>query len=137
MGVEARRLVAVAAAPKRRGDDLGKDDFTVEQRWVALNAAPAPVDDIAGASACSRLAPGQMIASVDITPPQVVAKGDQVTVHCVSGGVLVTARARAMAPARDGELIEFQSLDGKRRFQARVNGRGRAVMSADGAETKR
>src|SRR3954462_309370 len=30
VGVEARRLVAVAAAPKRRGDDLGKDDFTVE-----------------------------------------------------------------------------------------------------------
>ncbi|MEX2217771.1 MAG: flagellar basal body P-ring formation chaperone FlgA [Phycisphaerales bacterium] len=133
VGVEVRRTVAVAGVAKRRADLLAPEDLTTEQRWLPLTAAPAAAEQAVGASVATRLVPGQMITAADVTPPFVVAKGDHVTVHCVSGGVVLTTRARATGPARDGELVELQSLDAKRRFQARMNGRGRAVIAAEPA----
>jgi flagella basal body P-ring formation protein FlgA len=127
-----RRMVPMAADTKRKGDTLDKDDLSPQEQWLPLGASPANPDQLVGAVLRSRITAGQVISTDDVAPPLVANKGDQVTVHCISGGVVVTTRARAMAPAHDGEVIEFQALDSKRRFSARMNGRGRAVVTADG-----
>jgi flagella basal body P-ring formation protein FlgA len=130
--VLVRRTTCVAASALRKGDALTGHDLTTQEQWLPLGVRAAAPDTLVGAVLRSRIAPGQVVSSDDVAPALVASKGDQVTVHCISGGVVVTTRARAMAAAHDGEVIEFQALDSKRRFSARMNGRGRAVVAADG-----
>lgn len=130
VGVEVRRDVPVALASKRKGETLRADEVRIETRWVGLTVRPAASEAFSGAEAAvgTRLTPGQVIQAGDLAPPVVVRRGEPATVHCVSGTVVITTRARALAEAREGETIEFESLDGRRRFTARVDGRGRAVI---------
>jgi flagellar basal body P-ring formation protein FlgA len=130
VGVLVQRKVVLASAAKTRGDTISATDVTTDTQWLPLGAAPATMEQVLGAAVKSKIASGQLILAEDVTAPMIVAKGDQVTVHCLSGGVVVTTRGRALSAARDGEVIEFQALDSKRRFFARMAGRGRAVVTA-------
>ncbi|MCA9292865.1 MAG: flagella basal body P-ring formation protein FlgA, partial [Phycisphaerales bacterium] len=59
-----------------------------------------------------------------------IRRGDLVQVHCLSGGLVVRGRGRAMANGRVGELIECKLEGAERSFLARVDGPGRVVMEA-------
>jgi flagella basal body P-ring formation protein FlgA len=128
VGVEVRRAVLVASVPKKKQETLGADDFTAQTQWLGLSVQPATRERALGAALKSRLQPGELITDDDLAPPIAVDKGEIVTVRCVSGGVALTTRGRAMAPARDGEIVKLQALDSPRIFSARMDGRGRAVL---------
>ena len=136
VGVEVRRTVLLAAVAKKKQDTLDAEDFTSDTQWLGLSAKPATREQALGAALKSRLQPGEMITVDDLAPPVAVDKGEIVTVRCVSGGVALTTRGRAMAPARDGEIVKLQALDSPRIFSARMDGRGRAVLiSTKGQDT--
>lgn len=127
-----RRDVVIAPGGVRRGADITPDDVIAERVWLAPGGA-APIGSLegaVGARARTRIAPGMILRTDMIETPVVVRKGDLVTVHCVSGGVLVRTPARAQADGREGELIEFRIDRTRRPFLARVSGPGVAVMLA-------
>jgi flagella basal body P-ring formation protein FlgA len=137
VGVEVRRDVMIAGAARRRGEAIGEQDVTPGQQWLGMAARPARADQIIGASPRSRLAPGQVVMVEDVSPQIVVNKGEQVTVYCVSGTIVLTMRARATASARDGEMVLLEALDSRRTFHARMDGRGRAVVNVGTNEQER
>jgi flagella basal body P-ring formation protein FlgA len=98
------------------------------------DAVPLGRGAVVGQLAKRRLDAGRLITAEDLQSPVVVSRGDVVLVHCLSGGVVVKAKARALAAARDGELVRLQLEGGGKTFQARVNGRGRAVLNLDAPE---
>jgi flagella basal body P-ring formation protein FlgA len=129
VGVEVQRPVMIAGAARRRGESISEGDVTEGLRWLGLAARPAQRDQVIGASPRMRIAQGQVLMVEDVTPPTVVTRGEQVTVYCVRGTVVLTIRARAMGAGRDGELVQFQTLDNERTFFARMDGRGRALIN--------
>jgi flagella basal body P-ring formation protein FlgA len=130
VGVRVKRDVLIASAPRNRGEVLGPGDYTTDSQWLAPTVRPATADQVPGAAAKGRITPGQVIETDDVAPALVVGKGEVVSIRCISGGVVVATRARALGPGRDGEVVEFQAMDSKRRFFGRMDGRGRAVLSA-------
>lgn len=133
VGVLVRRPVVIAVNAKRRAEEIGAEDIRTEERWVGPTVRAA--DQVVGAVARSRIAPGELITIGDIEQPVAVKKGERVEVHCVSGRVIVKTKARAMMSGREGDVLQFESLDGsKRTFAARVDGRGRAVTTAEAAD---
>ncbi len=137
VGVQVRRAVVLAAAAKRRGELIGPGDLTTEERWVGPEAALLPLEKVIGTAVKSRLVPGEPVMPQDIQPPIVVGRGDLVSVHCVSGLVVVRTTARALDEARDGETVRLQSLaDEHRTFYGRMDGRGRAVAVVADAMSK-
>lgn len=136
VGVQIRHQVVTAAKVIKRGDVFGPDDFRSEERWLGPTAKPAAMDQVAGAEARSRLDAGETVMADDVAPATTVSKGDIVMIRCVSGSVALTTRGRAMADGCDGDIVEFQALDSKRVFRARMNGRGCAVISTDGPDEK-
>ncbi len=137
VGVRVRRTIVAAAegAVKRRGELVGPTDVTTQERWVGPAAAFLPLERVVGAAVKTRLVPGEPITQRDVEPPMVVDRGDLVSVHCVSGLVVVRMTARALGEARDGEIVRLQSLaDGDRTFYGRMDGRGRAVAVATAHE---
>ncbi|MGD9692851.1 MAG: flagellar basal body P-ring formation chaperone FlgA [Phycisphaerales bacterium] len=131
--VEVRKRVAVLTRGLRRGDLISEGDVTLEEMWVEGAGAPADVTEVVGREARTRLSAGSVVRSVDVEAAQVIRRGDLVTVHCVSGGVVVKAPARALADAREGEMVELRMDGSKRSFMARASGSGRAVLEVGGA----
>lgn len=130
VGALARRRVAVSRADLRREDMLHADSVLVEERWLPLDADAAPPEAVVGSAARSRIPAGAVVSRRDLLAPQIVTKGELVQVHCVSGSVVLRTRARALEDGRDGELVRFELLTSPGVFQARMDGRGRAVTVA-------
>ena len=98
---------------------------------------PAPVESIeeaTGSVVRRRLAAGTMLRVNELESPVLIERGDLITIHCISGGIVVKTKARARTAGRDGEMIELM-MDGSRKsFRARVVGPGRAVMNLDAVD---
>ena len=131
--VEVRRDAIVVVNPLRRGGEITPVDVRPERLWVAPGGAPLLTDlnSVVGSRARTRVGVGAMLRSDHIETPIVVRRNDLVTVHCVSGGIVIRTPARAQADAREGDVIEFRIDRTRRPFLARVGGPGIAVMLAD------
>lgn len=130
-GVKVKRPVLVIRRGLARGQAIGAEDFTSDEQWLAPRARPATAARAIGAVTRAALRAGEVLDEQDFEAPLVVRKGELVTVHCLSGLVKVEMVARAMQPGRDGEIVAFQATDSRRTFQARMSGRGRAVVLTD------
>lgn len=128
--VRVRRDAVIAMAGLRRGQTISAGDVTLETMWTEPSAgAPiASLDEAVGQVCRTRVPAGTALRADHVERAMVVKRGDLVTVHCVSGGIVVKAPARAQSDGRDGEVIEFKLDKSKRPFLARISGAGRAVM---------
>lgn len=132
--VLVRRGAVVTREAIDRREMIREETLLVEERWLnPAEGTPLSLEAVVGLNARARLAPGTVITSADVEAPVVVKRGEQVLVDCVSGGVVVQIKARAVRDGRDAEVVEFTPLGSKRTFGARMNGRGRAVMLIAGA----
>lgn len=128
--LQVRRDVVVAIGDKRRGDTIEPGDVTVESRWLTGALLPPGLEQVIGTAAQGRLQAGQVVMAEHVAPAVAANKGDVVAVRCVSGSLVVSTRGRALSSAKDGEVVQLQALDSKRTFFARMNGRGRAILTA-------
>ncbi len=127
--VQVRREVLIASALIDRDQTVREEDLRTETRWLNPSVeASVAADDVIGASAKKRIEAGRAIAMTDIQPAVVVQRGEQVWVHCLSGQFVVKIKCRAMAAARDGQLVQLQAEGSKKPFTARMSGRGVAVI---------
>ncbi len=128
--VLVRRTAVVASAALSRGQAISAGDVSLETMWLEPDAG-SPIDtldDAVGLVCRTRIPAGTTLRADHLERPLVVRRGDLVTVHCISGGIVVKSPARALSDGHDGEVIEFQVDKSRRPFLARVNGAGRAVM---------
>lgn len=134
--VLVRREVVTAVAPIQRRQEVTAADVQVSEQWHApSDAAPCSPRDAIGSIAKTKINAGQLLTMAIVEAPVIVKKGEIVEVHCLSGSVhLKATRARAMASAKDNELLEFQLEGSKKRFKARMSGRGTAVMVIEGVD---
>jgi flagella basal body P-ring formation protein FlgA len=135
--VEVRREVVTAAGVIERGRVVTAADLATRKEWaVPRTSRPGTVEDVVGSIAQKRIAAGQPVGRDDVTPPLACKRGDTVYIHCLSGGIVVKAKAKALGSARDGELVELRVEGGDTPVLARMSGRGRAVMVVDVVEMK-
>lgn len=136
VSVSVRRSVCVLDATKRRGEAITEADFTIERRWLRPMEEPVSSADAIGRAMATTIKAGKPLMREHAEQPIVVKKGDLVTVHSVSGGIVVQMTARALADARDGEIIEFEHMRGRGVFLARMNGSGHAVAVSRSMNTQ-
>ncbi len=133
VGVSIRRAVAIATRDLRRGNVINDSDVAREERWMDAGDEPAEVGATIGWGVRSRVAAGRVVMRGDLEPPIAVKKGELVRIDCVSGSLIVKTKGRAMASGKVGEVIRFSSPKDKTQvFEARLSGRGAAVLVASG-----
>lgn len=132
--VEVRRPVLVALRTLERGDGVSAEALAAESRWVSPGAEqPLDLDRAQGSVARRRVLAGTVITAADVQAALACARGDEVWVHVLSGELRMRIKARALGSARDGEMVKLQVDGSKKCFEARMSGRGVAVVSvADG-----
>ncbi|MBL8757144.1 MAG: flagellar basal body P-ring formation protein FlgA, partial [Phycisphaerae bacterium] len=129
------RAVCIVATGVGRGDVVTEADVTIETRWLspAADTPPHPTVVI-GQSARRRLEPGRVVTDDDVRAAVMVERGEEVSVHTLSGSVVLKSKARAMAQGRQGDLIEVRREGAARSFTARVSERGVVVVALDAAD---
>ncbi|MFG0326093.1 MAG: flagellar basal body P-ring formation chaperone FlgA [Phycisphaerales bacterium JB037] len=129
--VKLKRTVLVAAVPIERGATIEAAQLTEQTQWLDPGVAPAL--QAAGAEARSPIPAGRIVTDRMIQAPVAIERGELAIVHCLAGSIVIEEKARALGTARVGEVIEFESVDGlRRRFTARVDAPGRAVLTTTG-----
>lgn len=142
-GIELRRRVIVVSKDVARGRTVSDDLLAEEDRWLEPGGAALVTarDQVVGCEALTRLEAGVPLREHDAAPAVIIKRGDIVDVLCLSGGLEIKARARAMSDGRRGERIELRMEGSKKSFVGRADGPSRVVVALDGvdklaAETK-
>src|SRR5688500_7502702 len=88
--------VAVLAHPIEKGTRLDRSDFDVEARTPAAARGALSADAAAGMEAARNLTAGMIVRRSDLMKPQLVRRGEPVTIRIVSGTLVITSSGRAL-----------------------------------------
>jgi len=126
--------VPVLVRSLARGDVISQADI----EWTRLAADRVRpdmltrVEAMIGQAARRTLREGAPLRAMDIEAPVLIARGETVALVYRSGPLILTARARALQNAAEGELARFVNLQSNRTIEAIADAPGRArVVSAD------
>jgi flagella basal body P-ring formation protein FlgA len=124
--------VAVAQRAFQKGDVFKENDLSFERRpknEVANEAVAVPAD-VAGMAARRAIRAGQPIRNSDLAKPELVVKGDTVTLHYEVPGVVITMRGKATDSGAMGDVVGVLNVNTKRTIQGVVTGPSRVTVLA-------
>ncbi len=110
-----------------RGDLVAAEDIRVDRqprnRAFGRTAVVEP-SEIVGRQARRSMRAGQVIAAADFARPQVIARGETVTVVFRAKALRVTTRGQALAAAAVGDTVSVLNPQSKRTLQGTVTAPG-------------
>jgi flagella basal body P-ring formation protein FlgA len=120
----------VAAQDVKAGLPLDAAQFRVETR-EELPAAGfvSTVDEVAGKILRRAIAAGVPLRAEWLEPAKVVMRGETVEVEAVHGGARLKLEGIAEASGAIGETIPIQNPASKQRFPARVEAKGKVIVT--------
>jgi flagellar basal body P-ring formation protein FlgA len=124
--------VAVLNRTFNRGETVQSSDVTIERRVRETVPQDIEPEDalLAGRVARRALPAGTVVRSGDLAKPEIVARGEIVTVVYEVPGLVLTLRARADQAGAQGDTITLTNPQSKRTIQGRVVAPGRLAVSA-------
>lgn len=124
--------VAVLNRTFNRGEAVQASDITFERRVRDAVPQDAEPEDatLVGRVARRALPAGTVIRAGDLAKPELVARGDIVTVVYEVPGLVLTLRARAEQAGTQGDTITITNPQSKRTLQGQVVAAGRVSVSA-------
>lgn len=116
--------------PVAKGDLLAAGDF-VTQDVPAVQARTLPrLKDIVGMEAARALQAGAMVRASDVIRPQLVRRGEPVTIALRQGGLSITTAGRALGNGAAGEFVRIVSLSTNRTLDGVVEATGLVRVAA-------
>jgi flagella basal body P-ring formation protein FlgA len=124
--------IAVLTRALNRGETVQGSDFAIERR--VRETLPGDVQGDAGALAGRvarrALSAGSVVRQGDLGKPEIVGRGDIVTVFYEIPGMTLTLRARATEAGAQGDSIGVLNIQSKKALQATVVAPGKVAVSA-------
>jgi flagella basal body P-ring formation protein FlgA len=124
--------VAVLTRALARGETAHAGDFTIEKRVkesVPADAQPE-AQALAGRVARRALQAGSVVRTGDLARPEIVARGDVVTIVYEVPGMTLSLRGRASDSGALGDIIAVVNPQSKKSLQAQVIAPGKVSVSA-------
>jgi flagella basal body P-ring formation protein FlgA len=126
---ETAEVVTLARA-LARGETIRDNDISIERRPKAEVADTIrQADSALGLAARRELRAGQFLRTADLMKPELVGRGDPVTLVFEGPGVRLTVQAKALEAGTQGDLVQVLNPQSKRVVQATVDGPGRVVIA--------
>ncbi|MFZ5746637.1 MAG: flagellar basal body P-ring formation chaperone FlgA [Pseudomonadota bacterium] len=122
--------VAVLAHPVAKGDILSEGDFTQDKRSLGMARGAMAAVDVAGMEATRNLNAGAIVRRSDVAEPQLVRRGEPVTIRVVSGNLVIATSGRALAGGGKGDIVRVVATSTNRTLDAVVDGSGSVRIMA-------
>ena len=122
--VSAEVPVWVATRSVRRGEPVGHDAVVIEQRDLArlMRGTLRATDSVDELVATRDLRAGQALSASLVTTPEMVRRGDSVSVTVQVGNVFVRAEGEALRSGRRGQRIPVRVGASRRVMTATIEG---------------
>ncbi len=131
VGVRILRKVVRTTRALRRGLTPTPEDYETDSAWLAPDIAYIEPEAVTTIRLRRNTGAGEMLTVAHAEQAEVIKKGEVVSVHVVSGTIVMRSAARALEAGRIGDTIEFEPLQGGGSFMAEVKAPGRAVVIAN------
>jgi flagella basal body P-ring formation protein FlgA len=124
--------VAVLNRSLARGETVQAADLTLERRARESVPGDAQADGLALAGQVARrsLAAGSIIRAGDLAKPEIIARGDAVTVVYEMPGLVLTLRGRANEAGALGDMISVTNPQSKKVLHGQVVAAGKVSVGA-------
>ena len=124
------RDVIVPARTIDKDTIIGRDDVVVQKipRAQADARYATQMDDVLGLAPRRALRAGQPISTGDIAEPQLVKRGEAVTLIYQVPGLTLSARGQAMESGTDGDMVNVLNSQSRRIVRGTVIGRGKVQI---------
>lgn len=122
--------VAVLAHPVEKGTRLEPGDFASEPRAPAAARGALSAEDASGMEAARNLSTGMVVRRSDLMKPQLVRRGEPVTIRIVSGALVITASGRALNGGGQGEMVRVVTNSTNRTLDGTIEGSGTVRIAA-------
>ena len=123
--------IPVLNRPVSRSEAINESDIVVREIEIDTDLRGVLVnrDQIVRKVALRNLAAGKPLRRTDITAPQLITRGQSVTITSMAGGLKVTMQGKALGNARAGDRLWVQNRSSKKKGRRRGN-RTREGLSA-------
>jgi flagella basal body P-ring formation protein FlgA len=128
---DADVMVVVLDHPVDAGDLLDASDLVEKMLAPGVAQGALRPRDIAGMEAARRLAAGSVVRSTDITRPQLVRRGEPVTITIGSGALIISTMGRALASGAAGASVRVVATSTNRTLDGVVDGPGAVRINAN------
>jgi flagella basal body P-ring formation protein FlgA len=128
VGVTESRVVAAQDIKPARAIEAGKLRLETREYFPSAEPLATAVDEIAGKIARRPIPAGTAICLACVEAGKEVSRGETVRVEVHFGGAFLEMEGRAEAAGSTGETIAVLNPETRRRFQARVRGKGRVSV---------
>lgn len=118
----AASAVPVLARAITKGELIAADDFSIEERSAAQARGGIPARDAMGKEAARNLPSGTVLRASDVIEPQLVRRGEPVTINVRSGGLTIATAGRALGSGAAGDFVRVVSLSTNRTLDGVVEG---------------
>ena len=122
-------LTAARAIP--RGRILTPEDVQTEERWLA-EAPPGALDNAAmavGRAATRALQPGNLLNSGALKAPQLIRRGQTVTLSLNDGPIDIQMSGEALGPGAAGDRIQVRNASSRRVVEGVVTESGSVLVT--------
>lgn len=122
--IEKMKDIPVLKTSLKNGDIIGSGDI----EWISiaerrmLNDTVMDADKLIGRTPIRAVDANIPVRARDIMSPQLIARGDEVLIQFVSGGMSLSARGKAMQNGAEGERIRVLNLSSNQSLQAEITG---------------
>ena len=119
---------AKRALPK--GSPISADDLGSKEQYISENEFIYPKDlqEVVAKVVKRDVPPGTVLTTLMLDSPQVVRRGEMVTLVAENRQLLVKARGKAEDPGKVGERIRVKNLSSDREVVGRVAGDGTVIV---------
>ena len=128
--VPCRRLVAVESLKAGQPIQARQVRDTTGACFPLSGKEIPAVEEVAGMVPLRSVTAGSELRPEFLTPANEVNRGDAVHIEVRSGAARLALTARALTGGRSGDTISVRNPESNRTFQARVTGKGTAIVEA-------
>ena len=125
----APRVIAVESLQPGRAVDAAQLRLEMRDEFPGAGRFTASIDQAAGRIPRRAIAAGTPLRMEWLEAPKEVMRGDTVKVEVVMGGARLELEAQAEASGAIGDTIRVLNPVSKRRFPARVDGKGKVSVT--------
>lgn len=119
--IDVRRDVLVASEDLSKGDAITRQNVMLTSRYISEDIeTTAVLDAILGQTLQDDLTAGGIVDASILVKPELVKRGDAITIQCMVGGVMLRMQARALESGAVGEFIRVRNEHSKKVIDARV-----------------
>jgi flagella basal body P-ring formation protein FlgA len=121
---------AITTRALARGEIVKAGDVVIERRAKSefTNEPPAPAAEVVGLAARRAVRAGQPLRNADLTKPEIVHRGDVVTLHYEVPGIVISMRGKATEGGALGDTVSVLNEQSKRTIQGVVSSPGRVTV---------